>query len=68
MNNKYQMQLENFSDVNNRLDKVGLMMHGGTIVDASLIAASKSTENQDGKRILKSDKEGQWRVLWNEGT
>ena len=28
-----------FADVNNRLDKAGLMMHGGTIVDASLIAA-----------------------------
>ena len=28
-----------FADVNNRLDKAGLMMHGGTIVNASLIAA-----------------------------
>lgn len=26
------------------------MMHGGTIVDASLIAAPKSTKNQEGKR------------------
>ena len=34
-----------FADVNNRLDKAGLMMHGGTIVDASLIAAPKSTKN-----------------------
>ena len=39
-----------FADVNNRLDKAGLMMHGGTIVDASLIAAPKSTKNQEGKR------------------
>ena len=39
-----------FADVNTRLDKAGLMMHGGTIVDASLIAAPKSTKNQDGKR------------------
>lgn len=39
-----------FADVNNRLDKAGLMMHGGTIVDASLIVALKSTKNQDGKR------------------
>lgn len=39
-----------FADVNNRLDKAGLMMHGGTIVDASLIAAPKSTKNQDGRR------------------
>ena len=34
-----------FADVNSRLDKAGLMMHGGTIVDASLIAAPKSTKN-----------------------
>ena len=39
-----------FADVNSRLDKAGLMMHGGTIVDASLIAAPKSTKNQDGRR------------------
>ena len=26
-----------FADVNSRLDKAGLMMHGGTIVDASLV-------------------------------
>lgn len=39
-----------FDDVNSRLDKAGLMMHGGTIVDASLIAAPKSTKNQEGKR------------------
>ena len=38
------------ADVNSRLDKAGLMMHGGTIVDASLIAAPKSTKNQEGKR------------------
>ena len=39
-----------FADVNKRLDEAGLMMHGGTIVDASLIAAPKSTKNQEGKR------------------
>ena len=38
-----------FADVNKRLDEAGLMMHGGTIVDASLIAALKSTKNQKGK-------------------
>ena len=38
------------ADVNSRLDKTGLMMHAGTIVDASLIAAPKSTKNQEGKR------------------
>lgn len=39
-----------FVDENHCLDKAGLMMHGGTIVDASLIAAPKSTKNQEGKR------------------
>jgi IS5 family transposase len=39
-----------FADVNKRLDEAGLIMHGGTVVDASLIAAPKSTKNQSGKR------------------
>ncbi len=39
-----------FADANARLDKAGLMMHGGTIVDASLIAAPKSTKDHKGKR------------------
>jgi len=39
-----------FADVNRRLDEAGLIMHGGTVVDASLIAAPKSTKNQNGRR------------------
>ena len=39
-----------FADVNKRLNEAGLMMHGGTIVDASLIAAPKSIKNREGKR------------------
>lgn len=39
-----------FADVNRRLDEAGLIMHGGTVVDASLIAAPKSTKNQSGER------------------
>lgn len=39
-----------FEDVKQRLDEAGLLMHGGTIVDATLIAAPKSTKNKDGKR------------------
>ncbi len=39
-----------FANVNARLGKAGFMMHGGTIVDASLIAAPKFTKNQEGKR------------------
>lgn len=34
-----------FVSVNEQLDKVRLIMHGGTIVDASLIAARKSIKN-----------------------
>lgn len=39
-----------FADVNSRLDAAGLMMHGGTIVDATIIASSGSTINKSGKR------------------
>ena len=39
-----------FDDVKSRLEKAGLMMHGGTIVDATIIAAPSSTKNRDGKR------------------
>lgn len=39
------------------------MMHGGTIVDASLIAAPKSTKNQDGRRdpeMHQTKKSNEW--------
>ena len=39
-----------FEDVKACLDKAGLIMHGGTVVDASLIAAPKSTKNRDSAR------------------
>ena len=39
-----------FQDVNDRLEKAGLIMHGGSIVDATIIAAPSSTKNKDGKR------------------
>lgn len=39
-----------FEDVKDRLDKSGLMMHGGSIVDATIISAPSSTKNKDGKR------------------
>lgn len=32
----------NFADVKTRLEKVGLIMHGGTIVDATIVAAPSS--------------------------
>ena len=34
-----------FEDVKNRLEKAGLLMHGGTIVDATIIEAPSSTKN-----------------------
>lgn len=39
-----------FNDVKSRLDKAGLIMHGGTIIDATIIQAPSSTKNKDGKR------------------
>lgn len=39
-----------FADVHKRLDDVGLIMHGETVVGASLIAAPKSTKNKSGER------------------
>ena len=39
-----------FADVNARLDAAGLIMHGGSVVDATLIAAPPSTKNQSGGR------------------
>lgn len=39
-----------FEDVKARLEKAGLIMHGGTVVDATIIAAPKSTKNKSGRR------------------
>lgn len=39
-----------FEDVRDRLDKAGLLMHGGTVVDATIVAAPSSTKNQSGER------------------
>ena len=39
-----------FADVKNRLDRGGLMMHGGTIVDATIISAPSLMKNKDGER------------------
>lgn len=39
-----------FDDINQRLEAAGMIMHGGTIVDATLISAPSSTKNKDGKR------------------
>ena len=39
-----------FNDFNKRLESSGLMMRGGTIVDATIIQAPISTKNTSGKR------------------
>ena len=52
-----------FADVKDRLEKAGLMMHGGTIVDATIIAAPSSTKNKEGKRdpeMHQTKKGNQW--------
>jgi IS5 family transposase len=52
-----------FSNVKNKLDKAGLMMHGGTIVDATIISAPCSTKNKEGKRdpeMHQTKKGNQW--------
>lgn len=52
-----------FADVRIRLEKAGLMMHGGTIVDATIIAAPSSTKNKEGKRdpeMHQTKKGNQW--------
>ena len=52
-----------FADVKRRLDEAGLMMHGGTIVDATIISAPSSTKNRDGKRdpeMHQTKKGSQW--------
>ena len=52
-----------FADVKASLEEVGLMMHGGTIVDTTIIAAPLSTKNKDGRRdpeMHQTKKGGQW--------
>lgn len=52
-----------FADVKNRLEEKELIMHGGTIVDASIISAPSSTKNKEGKRdpeMHQTKKGNQW--------
>lgn len=52
-----------FADIKSRLDKAGLIMHGGTIVDATIISAPSSTKNAAGKRdpeMHQTKKGNQW--------
>ena len=52
-----------FDDIQEALDRAGLIMHGGTIVDATLIAAPSSTKNEKGERdpeMHQTKKGNQW--------
>ena len=52
-----------FADVRNRLDRGGMIMHGGTIVDATIVSAPSSTKNRDGERdpeMHQTKKGNQW--------
>ena len=57
-----------FEDVKERLERAGLMMHGGTIVDATIIAAPSSTKNKERERDLRNapGEEGQPVALRDE--
>ena len=39
-----------FTDIRDRLEESGLLMHGGTIVDATIISAPSSTKKRTGTR------------------
>lgn len=52
-----------FQDVSDRLEKAGLIMHGGSIVDATIIAAPSSAKNKEGRRdpeMHQTKKGNQW--------
>lgn len=52
-----------FADVRERLDRGGMIMHGGTIVDATIVSAPSSTKNKDGERdpeMRQTKKGNQW--------
>ena len=58
-----------FEAVAEHLEARGALLRGGTIVDATLIAASPSTKNEAGKRDPRDAflEEGQSMVLRHEG-
>jgi len=52
-----------FDAIKNTLEKCGRIMHGGTIVDATIFSAPSSTKNSDGKRdkeMHQTQKGGNW--------
>lgn len=60
---KHKIGEQIFADVAQRLEEAGLMMHGGSIVDATIISAPSSTKNREGKRdpeMHQTKKGNQW--------
>ena len=60
---QYKIGEQIFADVTNRLEQAGLIMHGGTIVDATIISAPSSTKNKESKRdeeMHQTKKGNQW--------
>lgn len=52
-----------FNDIKDRLEEAGLMMHGGTIVDATIIESTSSTKNKRKERdpeMHQTKKGNQW--------
>jgi IS5 family transposase len=52
-----------FKDINDKLEKAGLMMRGGSIVDATIIHSTPSTKNRTGERdpeMHQTKKGNQW--------
>jgi IS5 family transposase len=47
---KHDLAKKLFDDLTQKLEAHGCMMHGGTIVDATIIKAPSSTKNAEGKR------------------
>lgn len=57
------LQEEMFAELGRILEKSGVMMRGGSIVDATIIAAPSSTKNAEGKRdpeMHQTKKGNQW--------
>ena len=60
---KYEIGKAIFNDIKSRLEKGGLIMHGGSIVDATIISAPCSTKNLSGRRdpeMHQTKKGNQW--------
>ena len=60
---KHQLAQQFFDTVNAMLKARGLMLHSGTVIDATIIAAPSSTKNSSGKRdpeMHQTKKGNQW--------